>query len=160
MLSMRVFVQNMRGRALMPCSCRKARILLRQKKAKIVGYKPFAIQLTVATGETVQSVDIGIDEGAKHIGVAVVSGTKVLAKGEIELRQNIKSLLDTRRALRRSRRNRKTRYRKPRFLNRRKPEDWLPLSFDKEDIENAPPMEQKDIDDLQALMDSINNNKK
>ena len=129
MLSMRVFVQNMRGRALMPCSCRKARILLRQKKAKIVGYKPFAIQLTVATGETVQSVDIGIDEGAKHIGVAVVSGTKVLAKGEIELRQNIKSLLDTRRALRRSRRNRKTRYRKPRFLNRRKPEDWLPPSL-------------------------------
>ena len=38
----------------------------------------------------------------------------------------------------------------------KKPEDWLPLSFDKEDIESAPPMEQKDIDDLQALMDSIN----
>ena len=42
----------------------------------------------------------------------------------------------------------------------KKPEDWLPLSFDKEDIESAPPMEQKDIDDLQALMDSINNTKK
>lgn len=42
----------------------------------------------------------------------------------------------------------------------KKPEDWLPLSFDKEDIETAPPMEQKDIDDLQALMDSINNTKK
>ena len=42
----------------------------------------------------------------------------------------------------------------------KKPEDWLPLSFDKEDIETAPPMEQKDIDDLQALMDSINNAKK
>ena len=37
----------------------------------------------------------------------------------------------------------------------KKPEDWLPLSFDKED-EAAPPMEQKDIDELQALMDSIN----
>lgn len=42
----------------------------------------------------------------------------------------------------------------------KKPEDWLPLSFDKEDIEAAPPMEQKDIDDLQALMDSINKTKK
>jgi hypothetical protein len=42
----------------------------------------------------------------------------------------------------------------------KKPEEWLPLSFDKEDIENAPPMEQKDIDDLQALMDSINKTKK
>ena len=38
----------------------------------------------------------------------------------------------------------------------KKPEDWLPFSFDKEDIEAAPPMEQKDIDDLQALMESIN----
>lgn len=42
----------------------------------------------------------------------------------------------------------------------KKPEDWLPLSFDKEDIEAATPMEQKDIDDLQALMDSINKTKK
>ena len=42
----------------------------------------------------------------------------------------------------------------------KKPEEWLPFSFDKEDIESAPPMEQKDIDDLQALMDSINNAKK
>ena len=42
----------------------------------------------------------------------------------------------------------------------KKPEEWLPLSFDKEDIEAAPPMEQKDIDDLQALMDSINSSKK
>jgi len=41
----------------------------------------------------------------------------------------------------------------------KKPEDWLPFSFDKEDIETAPPMEQKDIDDLQALMDSINKTK-
>ena len=41
-----------------------------------------------------------------------------------------------------------------------KPEDWLPLSFDKEDFESAPPMEQKDIDDMQALMDSIKNTKK
>lgn len=126
---MRVFVQNMRGKALMPCSCRKARVLLKKKKAKIIDYKPFTIKLTIATGEAIQPVNIGVDEGAKHIGIAIVSGAKVLAKGEIELRQDIKSLLDTRRTLRCSRRNRKTRYRKIRFLNRRKPKDWLPPSL-------------------------------
>ena len=42
----------------------------------------------------------------------------------------------------------------------KKPEDWLALSFDNEDIEASPPMEQKDIDDLHALMDSINKTKK
>ena len=42
----------------------------------------------------------------------------------------------------------------------KKPEDWLPFSFDKEEETTAPPMEQKDIDDLQALMESINKTKK
>jgi hypothetical protein len=42
----------------------------------------------------------------------------------------------------------------------KKPEDWLPFSFDKEEETTAPPMEQKDIDDLQALMASINKTKK
>lgn len=126
---MRAFVQNMRGKALMPCSCRKAKALLKEKKAKIVGYKPFTIKLTIATGEAIQPVDIGVDEGAKHIGIAVASGTKVFAKGEIELRQDIKSLLDARRTLRRSRRNRKTRHRKARWQNRRKSMDWLPPSL-------------------------------
>ena len=119
----------MRGQALMPCSQRKARLLLKQKKAKIVGYKPFTIQLTYATGEAKQEVTVGVDEGARHIGIAVVSKDKVLAKGEIELRQDVHSLLMTRVQYRRSRRFRKTRYRKARFLNRRKPEGWLPPSI-------------------------------
>jgi hypothetical protein len=126
---MRVFVKNMRGQALMPCSQRKARLLLKQKKAKIVGYKPFTIQLCYATGEAKQEVTIGIDEGARHIGVAIVSQDKVLVKGEIELRQDVHSLLLTRAQYRRSRRYRKTRYRKARFLNRKKPEWWLPPSI-------------------------------
>ena len=125
---MRVFVKNMKGQALMPCSQRKARLLLKQNKAKIVGYKPFTIQLYYATGEAKQEVTIGIDEGTKHIGVAIVSQDKVLAKGEIELRQDVHSLLLTRAQYRRSRRCRKTRYRKARFLNRKKPEGWLPPS--------------------------------
>lgn len=113
----------------MPCSQRKARILLEQKKAKIVGYKPFTIQLTYATGEAEQEVTVGIDEGARHIGIAIISQNKVLAKGEVELRQDVHSLLTTRAQYRHARRSRKTRYRKARFLNRKKPEGWLPPSI-------------------------------
>ena len=126
---MRVFVKNMRGEPLMPCKPQKARKLLKAKKAKIISYKPFTIQLTIATGETKQDVDIGVDTGSSHIGICIRSNDKVLAKGEITLRNDVKSLLDTRRILRRSRRNRKTRYRKARFLNRRKPDGWLPPSI-------------------------------
>lgn len=125
----RVFVLNMRGEPLMPTTQRKARILLKVKKAKIVKYNPFTIQLNYPTGENKQDVNVGVDTGAKHIGLAITSEDKVLYKAEIELRSDIKSNLDTKRIYRRSRRNRKTRYRKPRFLNRKKTEKWLPPSL-------------------------------
>lgn len=126
---MRVFVLNMRGNPLMPCNQRKARILLKEGKAVIYKYNPFTIQLTYATGEAKQDCHIGIDTGSKHIGMAITSKDKVLFKGVIELRQDVKSNIDTKRIYRRSRRNRKTRYRKPRFLNRRKSDKWLPPSL-------------------------------
>ena len=127
---MNVFVLNMRGEPLMPCSPRKARILLRDGKAEIAGYRPFTIQLTIATGETVQEVHVGVDTGSKHIGMAVTSESKVLFSADISLRQDISSLLKTRRDLRRGRRYRKTRYRKARFLNRRRKDRWLPPSLE------------------------------
>lgn len=126
---MRVFVLNMRGKPLMPCTQRKARILLKEDKAIIYKYNPFTIQLTYATGETKQDCHIGIDTGSKHIGFAITCESKVLFKGEIELRQDVKSNLDTRRTHRRDRRNRKTRYRQARFLNRKKVDKWLPPSL-------------------------------
>ena len=126
---MRVFVINMRGEPLMPCSQRKARILLKQNEAKIYKYNPFTIQLCYATGESKQDCNIGVDTGSKHIGLAITSEDKVLFKGEIELRQDVKSNLDKRRMYRRGRRNRKTRYRKSRFLNRKKTDKWLPPSL-------------------------------
>lgn len=110
----------------MPCSQRKARLLLKEGKAKIIGYKPFTIQLTVATGETVQEVHLGVDTGAKHIGIAVTSEDKVLAKGEIELRDDVHKNMETRKIFRKTRRSRKTRYRQARFLNRRRKDGWLP----------------------------------
>ena len=123
---MRVFVKNMRGESLMPCSQRKARLLLKEGKAKIIGYKPFTIQLLQATGETIQEVHFGVDTGAKHIGIAAISSNKVLAKGEIELRDDVHKNMMVRHQARRDRRNRKTRYRKDRFLNRKRKDGWLP----------------------------------
>lgn len=120
----------MRGEPLMPCSPRKARVLLRDGKAKIAGYEPFTIQLATATGETVQEVHVGVDTGSKHIGVAIVSQGKVLYAADIAPRQDIKSLLQTRAELRRGRRQRKTRYRPARFLNRRRKDGWLPPSLE------------------------------
>ena len=114
----------------MPCTQRKARLLLKQGKAKIISYKPFTIQLTYATGEAKQAIHVGIDEGARHVGIAITSQDKVFAKGEVELRQDVHSLLTSRAMYRRDRRNRKTRYRKPRFLNRKRKEGWLPPSIE------------------------------
>lgn len=125
---MRVFVKNQRGEPLMPCSNKKARILLKENKAKICNYNPFTIQLKYATGETVQPVTIGVDTGAKHVGIAIVSEDKVLADGEIQLRDGISDNMQTRATLRRTRRGRKTRYRKCRLLNRKRKEGWLPPS--------------------------------
>ena len=126
---MRVFVFNMRGEPLMPCTQRKARLLLKTGKAKIYKYNPFTIQLKYVTGENKQECHVGIDTGSKYIGLAVTSENKVLFKGEVELRQDVKSKIDTKRIYRRSRRNRKTRYRRCRFLNRKRFGKWLPPSL-------------------------------
>jgi len=126
---MSVFVMNMRGQPLMPTTYRKARLLLKEGKAKIYQYEPFTIQLRYPTGETKQDVNVGIDTGAKNIGVAVTSGKKVIAKGTIELRADVKQLLETRKIYRRSRRNRKTRYRQARWKHRTRPDGWLPPSI-------------------------------
>ena len=126
---MRVFVINQRGEALMPCTQRKARLLLKEGKAKIHKYNPFTIQLTVQTGESKQDCHVGVDTGAKHIGLAITSQNKVLFKGEVELRQDVKTNLDARRIYRYNRRSRKTRYRKSRYLNRKTENNWLPPSL-------------------------------
>lgn len=115
----------------MPCGSRRARLLLKNNQATIVRYNPFTIQLTIVTGESVQNVTIGVDTGAKHIGIAIVSQDKVLHSAEIILRSDVSELLKNRSIFRRSRRSRNTRYRQARFLNRvkSKKEGWLPPSI-------------------------------
>ena len=98
----------------------KVRRLLRDKKAKVVKCCPFTIRLLYEPeAKVVQDIILGVDTGPKYVGVACVGNDKVLYQSQVELRDDIKKKMDSRRTCRRSRRNRKTRYRKPRFLNRR-----------------------------------------
>lgn len=112
----------------MPCKSAKARHLLKEGKAKVVRVKPFTIQLKVATGETKQPVVVGIDDGVKNAGVAVVSHGEVVLKGNIKLRDNVRRLMTLRRERRRQRR-RSLRHRQPRHLNNDWEEGWLPPSL-------------------------------
>jgi hypothetical protein len=115
---MRIFVRSSSGKWLMPTTPAKARVMLKQNMAKAIRLTPFTIQLLYDTTEYIQRIKVGIDDGGKTVGIAAVCQGKTLLQQELTLRTDIKSNLDTRRQYRRSRRNRKTRYRKARFENR------------------------------------------
>ena len=121
-----VYVLNQDGQPLMPTENHaKVRILLKQGKAKVVHRCPFTIQLLYSSTNYTQNVTLGVDSGSKHIGLSATTKDKVLFESDVELRNDIVDLLSSRRELRRSRRNRKLRYRKPRFKNRRRSDEWL-----------------------------------
>ncbi len=120
-----VYVLNTQGHPLMPSQPRKARLLLKAGKAKVARMIPFTIQLLYGSSGYKQEVSLGIDAGTQHIGVSATTEKTVLFEAEVKPRTDIQELLATRSQFRRARRNRKTRYRKARFLNRRKPKGWL-----------------------------------
>ena len=103
----------------------KVRILLKNKKAKVIKRCPFTIQLTYDSTNYTQDITLGVDSGSKHIGLSATTRSKVLFESDVELRNDIVNLLSTRRQNRRTRRNRKTRYRKSRFDNRKRKNGWL-----------------------------------
>ena len=114
-----VYVLNRYGNPLMPTTrYGMVRRLLRKGLAFIVDYRPFTIQLTYDTPNGVQEVSLGVDAGTKHVGFSATTKKKVLFEAELLLRSDIVEKLSTRREFRRTRRNRKTRYHKSRFLNR------------------------------------------
>lgn len=123
-----VYVLNKYGEPLMPTTrYGKVRRLLRKDLAVVVDYRPFTIQLTYDTQFGVQEVSLGVDAGTKHVGFSATTKKKVLFEAELLLRSDIVEKLSKRSSFRRARRNRKTRYRKPRFLNRTgsKKTGWL-----------------------------------
>lgn len=128
-----VYIQNRFGKPLMPTKDhRMVRLLLRQKKAKIVKKNPFTIRLKVQTKEYVQPVTLGVDAGSKHVGLSACTVEEELFCAELRPRNDVVKLLSTRREFRRARRNRKTRYRAPRFDNRvhSKNNGWLAHSVE------------------------------
>ena len=131
-LEMSVYVLNMHGQPLMPCKPAKARHLLKDGKAKVVKRTPFTIRLLHGSSGYKQSIILGVDAGSKTIGMSACTEKKELFAAEIKPRNDVAELLSTRRELRRSRRNRTTRYREPRFNNRvhSKHKGWLAPSVE------------------------------
>jgi 5-methylcytosine-specific restriction endonuclease McrA len=132
---MRVFVLDKNRQPLDPCSPARARYLLAKRRAAVVRRFPFTIILkdrTLAQSQ-VHPHRLKIDPGSMVSGIAVVQEqtAQVVFAAEIDHRgAAIKAALDKRRAIRRGRRSRKTRYRPARFHNRRRRAGWLPPSLE------------------------------
>ena len=125
-----VYVLSMDGKPLMPTERHgKVRRLLKSGKAEVAKRTPFTIRLLYESTTYTQWVSLGVDAGTKEAGLSATTESRVLFEAEARLRTDIQELLSTRRQSRRNRRARKTRYRKPRFDNRKRQEKWLPPSI-------------------------------
>ena len=127
-----VYVLNKHGEPLMPCSPGKARLLLKQQKAHVVKRTPFTIKLLYGGAGYKQPITLGVDAGSKHVGLSASTEKRELYREEFTPRNDVVDLLSTRKQNRRSRRNRKTRYRASRFDNRvhGKHKGWLAPSVE------------------------------
>jgi len=115
-----------------------ARKLLNSQQAAVFRRYPFTIILKTSVPEGFQPrpLRIKIDPGAKTTGIAVLDNNKVVWAAELTHRgEQIRDRLTNRRQIRRGRRNRKTRYRPARFLNRTRNKGWLAPSL-KSRVEN------------------------
>ena len=133
---MAVFVLDKHKQPLMPCSEKRARLLLSRKRAVVHRLYPFTLRLKdrLAKDSASQPLRLKFDPGSKATGVAITLDVEraetVKFLGAIQHRgSNIRDTLTSRRAMRRGRRSRKTRYRAPRFDNRCRPKGWLAPSL-------------------------------
>jgi 5-methylcytosine-specific restriction endonuclease McrA len=129
-----VFVVDTELRPLSPCHPARARQLLTESKAAVWRRFPFTIILKWALPDAnPEPLRVKIDPGSRTTGLALVNDAtgQVVWAAELTHRgQRIHELLLTRRAHRRARRQRHTRYRPARFNNRRRREGWLPPSLE------------------------------
>ena len=130
----KVFVLNANKEPLNPVQAGWARKLLKTGQAAVFRHFPFTIILKEdVAAPVIQPLRVKLDPGSKTTGIAVVNDTtgEVVFAAELEHRGQtiVKKLLD-RRGVRRNRRQRKTRYRQARFLNRKRVEGWLPPSLE------------------------------
>ena len=125
-----IFVLDANKKPLTPCKPSTARKLLNAGKAAVFKRFPFTIILKKVVTATVESLTLKLDPGSKTTGIALLQGEKVIFGAELTHRgQAIKASLDSRRSLRQRRRNRHTRYRQARFLNRTRKKGWLAPSL-------------------------------
>jgi 5-methylcytosine-specific restriction endonuclease McrA len=131
-----VFILDTNKQPLAPIHPGRARTLLSSGKAAVYRRYPFTIILRHAVDQPMhppyQPLRIKIDPGSKTTGIAIVNeetGGVVFAAELSHRGEQIKDNLDDRRDVRRSRRNRHTRYRQPRWRNRRRRKGWLPSSL-------------------------------
>ena len=107
------------GIPLMPVSPYRARTLVDKGRAIVYCRNPYTIQiLDRETGDT-QPIELKMDTGYQHIGLSICTEKKELVSAQFDLLTDETERHNDCRKYRRSRRNRKTRYRKPRFNNRK-----------------------------------------
>ncbi|WP_338683577.1 RNA-guided endonuclease IscB [Streptomyces acidiscabies] len=131
-----VFVLDRHGVPLQPTNPARARKLLASGRAVVDRHTPFVIRLKDRTtaGSQVDGVELGIDPGSKHTGIAVFTDVAGERRGRYSIQLDhrgaqIRKKLKQRSAYRRGRRSRNLRYRAPRFSNRTRPAGWLPPSL-------------------------------
>ncbi|MEB3825938.1 RNA-guided endonuclease IscB, partial [Phormidium sp. CCY1219] len=129
-MSNHVFVLDTNRKPLTPCKPGVARSLLNAGKASVFRRYPFTIILNKEVDANPEPVELKLDPGSKVSGIALKQGNRIIFAAELQHRgQQIKDALRSRRQLRHSRRNRLTRYRPARFLNRTRPQGWLAPSL-------------------------------
>jgi 5-methylcytosine-specific restriction endonuclease McrA len=127
-----VFVLDSNKLPLDPCHAARARELLRKGRAAVFKRYPFTIILKDRAGGYVSSHRLKLDPGSKTSGIVIVQEEtdRVVWAAELTHRgQAIRDAILARRAIRRSRRRRHTRYRPARFDNRRRRAGWLAPSL-------------------------------
>ncbi len=119
------FVQDINGKRLAPTKEQKAWFLIRKKRATLLNRYPMVIQLNKKISDEEickDEIRCGIDDGGLHVGLALVqkcqTKNKVIFKGTVEQRNDVKHLMEVRRGYRRFHRYHK-RYRPARFENRK-----------------------------------------
>ena len=128
------------GIRLMPTSCYRARKLIENGKAVIHSHDPFTIRLTQRENGSTQPIEYCCDTGYQHIGISIKSAKHEYAGVQVDALRDEKKHHQDALMYRRTRRNRKTRYRAARFNNRKaaKPKGWLAPSIrHKKDIHLA-----------------------
>ena len=119
------FVLDYDGKPLSPTKENKGWYLIRKGRATLEKKYPMTIRLNKKIKDRdidESNVHVGIDDGSKHVGLSLVQEgekrNKVILKSTVELRQDVKKLMETRRGYRNLRRYEK-RYRPSRFDNRK-----------------------------------------